>query len=560
VADDEDINTHQSQADRISEYIDTTARQFKTRKIYVDAFEQVQQAGGEAAPEVNEQINKAVEEGSFIINFTGHGGERGWTEEGILDLFMIDQWDNTYKMPLFVTATCEFGRFDNPDLISGGEKALLNSRGGAIGLVTTTRPVASSTNFILNRAFYRAALEKENGVYKRLGDIFKDTKNSSLSGSNNRNFSLIGDPSLKLALPDLTARITTINSKDIGEADTINALSRIVMTGEIFDEKSAEVVTGFNGILDIELFDSQTVKQTLGNNTPVMEYEEWENAIYRGKATITSGTFSFDFIVPKNISYKYDQGRINLYARPDDGFGDGAGGTIDLTVGGSTPDYDIDSDPPAITLFMGDSSFINGGLTGSNTKLVAYFNDLSGMNISEKGLGQNMVAVLDGKYEFALNRYYSTFVDDFSKGVAELQLKGLNPGSHSIVVKAFDTQNNGNKASINFRVEDSGSIVIENLRNYPNPFSEDTQFAFSHNRAGEELDILLQVYSTKGEIVKEIKWRLPESPAIVKGLYWDGRNTTGKKLNEGIYFYRLVVRSNKDGMKTQDYKKLVLIY
>ena len=153
VADDEDINVHQKQANDLSILVDSTSKQLKLRKIFVDAFEQIQQAGGEVAPEVNEQIDKAVADGSFIINFTGHGGERGWTEEGILDLFMIDHWDNYYKMPLFVTATCEFGRFDNPDLISGGEKALLNPGGGAIGLVTTTRPVASSTNFILNKAF-----------------------------------------------------------------------------------------------------------------------------------------------------------------------------------------------------------------------------------------------------------------------------------------------------------------------------------------------------------------------------------------------------------------------
>ena len=364
---------------------------------------------------------------------------------------------------------------------------------------------------------------------------------------------------MKLAIPDLSARITSINNMSPGEADTLSALSNVVMQGDIYDELTEQTQTEFDGIVDIEIFDSESIKETLGSKTPVMQYGEWDNAIYRGKATVTSGQFEFEFTVPKNITYQYNLGRVNLYAQPESGFQDAGGGLIQLAVGGSTDEYVPDDMPPSISLFMEDSSFTDGSLTGSNTRLVAYFSDESGMNISGRGLGQKMVAILDGMVEYDLSDYFTSFVDDYTTGVAILPIRGLSKGIHNITVKAFDTQNNGSEAFISFRVEDSDSFIVEELRNYPNPFSENTTFGFSHNRAGEDLDILLHIYSLKGEVVKEIRWDLENSPAFINQLTWDGRNSSGKKLSEGIYFYRLVVRSNKDGAKTQDYKKLVLI-
>src|SRR5690606_19173860 len=108
------------------------------------------------SPQVNRELRRRIEEGSLIINFTGHGDELGWTDEQVLTLGDILHFAGYANMPLLVTATCEFGRYDNPAVVSGAELMLLSPRGAAIAAMTTTRPVFSSTNFTINSAFYKA--------------------------------------------------------------------------------------------------------------------------------------------------------------------------------------------------------------------------------------------------------------------------------------------------------------------------------------------------------------------------------------------------------------------
>lgn len=74
-----------------------------------------------------------MEEGSFVINYNGHGSEEGWAQEKLLTFSDILNWRNQ-KQPILFTATCQFGKFDNPAIVSGAELSLLNATGGAIAL------------------------------------------------------------------------------------------------------------------------------------------------------------------------------------------------------------------------------------------------------------------------------------------------------------------------------------------------------------------------------------------------------------------------------------------
>ena len=198
VADDGDATIHQGDANQLSTLIETRHPEFRPERLFLDTFRQDtiilpgQQAGlvTERAPKVNQAINRAVEEGHLIINYAGHGGETGWAEEQILTVQDILSWKNS-RMPLFVTATCEFGRYDDPNVVSGAELAQLDRTGGAIGLLTTSRPVYASTNYLLNDAFYKAIFLAVEGGFSRLGDVMRATKNKqepfvygSLGGSN----------------------------------------------------------------------------------------------------------------------------------------------------------------------------------------------------------------------------------------------------------------------------------------------------------------------------------------------------------------------------------------
>ena len=190
----------------------------------------------------------------MIVNYIGHGNEFFWTEEKILDDNFIFNLNNRSKLPLFLTATCEFGKFDDPLITSGGEMLLNKDKGGAIALLTTTRPVFSQTNYRLNNQFYKNVFTSEAGEYLRLGEIFKKTKNGSLSGPINRNFALLGDPSLKLSYPSFDVRVSKI--------DTIKSGAKILVSGEIVDQNN-DKIENFNGNIYSDVYDKISKNLTL---------------------------------------------------------------------------------------------------------------------------------------------------------------------------------------------------------------------------------------------------------------------------------------------------------
>ena len=213
VADDGDDNLHMKDANSLASDINQNFSEYNANKIYLDAFVQTSSAQGETSKTASEEINRQLDRGTFIVNYTGHGGEIGWTQEQILTVPQINSWTNK-QLPLFVTATCEFGRYDDPVRISGAEYTLINPNGGAIAIISTTRPVYASSNKQLNDQFYKAVfLPNKDGSMPTLGEVMISTKNNSLNGVYNRNFSLLGDPSLTLAYPQETVKITHLNKQ-----------------------------------------------------------------------------------------------------------------------------------------------------------------------------------------------------------------------------------------------------------------------------------------------------------------------------------------------------------
>lgn len=562
VADDGDNNTHQLDADRLAQQISRSYVQYNINKLYLDAFPQNSNPNRQTAPEVNRAINQAVEKGHLIINYTGHGGGDGWAEEQILTSSQINSWKNT-SMPLLVTATCEFGRYDDPLKISGAEYALLNAQGGAIGLLTTTRPVFSNTNYALNIAFYNSVFEQKDGQWQRLGDIVRYTKNNSLSGSVNRNFALLGDPSMRLAYPQDETVITKINGKDLAtqQADTLKALSLVSIEGQIQTPGSGMLQNDFNGLLQITVFDKANTITTLGTErSSRMNFQLQQNILYEGKARVKNGMFQFSFVVPKDIDYQFDYGKISLYAKEEESLRDAAGARM-LVVGGSSADVPADTTPPRIRLFMNDTTFVSGGITGSNTSLLAHIFDESGLNITRTGIGHALTATLLSEKDttIILNEYYTAGPDTYQQGQVSYPFQNLKAGKYNLNLKAWDTHNNSAQAGIDFIVAGSEQLVLRSLFNYPNPMSGYTNFAFDHNRAGEELDIHIEIFNSAGQSVKVLHTNLINSPEHIGELHWDGMADKGNKLDKGIYIYRITVRSMADQSTAHQVNKLVII-
>jgi len=555
VADDGDYNIHQSQAHQLADFVDTTYINFETNRLFLDNFLQESTPSGEKSPEAKNAINEMVNSGALIVNYTGHGGESGWTQEGILDVFMIDEWENDARLPLFVTATCEFGRNDDPRRISGGEKTVLNKHGGAIAIVTTSRPVNSGTNFELNKAFYNVVFSKKDNKYLPLGDIFKLTKNNSTSGSSNRNFSLLGDPSMRIAYPRYTLELDKINGKEISiRYDTLKALSKASIEGHV--NANGQIAATFNGTAYITVYDKLLSQNTLGNENSPFTYKEWENVLYNGQVSVNNGAFYSEFVIPKNIDYTIGEGRVSLFAIDDSNEFDAHGADIKIPIG-TSENILPDTQAPLIKLFINDTTFNEGGITNENILLLAHLFDESGLNTSSKYPTNNITANLDGDTEYLLNDYYVGDLDSYQSGWVAFPLNNLSPGEHFITFSASDTHNNVAEEIIYFVVSNSGDFIIQELGNYPNPVSNHTKFFVTHNRSGEDIELEFEILKVSGEVVAKVSNQYLHSESTLTIYEWLPNKIN---LSKGIYIYSVKMRSLSDGAENQRFQKFIKVY
>lgn len=561
IADDEEDNYFlKFDCEPQYDYVSETLPEMNAIKIYQDAYPQVTTAGGERYPEVNEEIDRRIERGALVVNYVGHGGEVGLAEERVVTVPMIQDWRNIDVMPLMVSATCEFTKFDDPDRVSAGEWASLNPYGAAIALMTTTRSVYFGVNTNIGQQFIRNVFERDAQMRPRtFGEIIGRTING-VGGNNKRSFTLIGDPALRLALPNFAVETDSINGQPAGAVtDTIKALSKVTIKGHVEDHMD-QLMTGFNGVLYPTVYDKPRTQTTLGNdaNSQPYEFETQTNIIYSGKASVVNGAFEFTFIVPKDINYAIDFGKISYYA--ENGTTDAFGFDTSFLIGGLDPNGIADNEPPTIDLYINDESFVNGGITDETPILIADVFDESGINTVGSGVGHDIVAVLDGETgnPIVLNDFYTADLDSYQSGQIRYNFAALDPGPHTLSLKVWDVNNNSAERSIEFVVQEQENIVLDHVLNYPNPFTTHTEFFFEHNQVCSQLDVQLQILTVAGNLVKTINTTVQTKGFRSEGIPWDGLDDFGDQLAKGVYVYRLKVRT-PDGEIAEKMEKLVIL-
>ncbi|WP_162944446.1 type IX secretion system sortase PorU [Flavisolibacter nicotianae] len=549
IADDEDQNLHLQDAELVTATVAATAPVFNTEKIYLDAFQQESSQAGGRYPGANAVINSNIYNGTLVWNYTGHGGPQRLAEEVVLDESIVNHWNNPFRLPLFITATCDFATYDNPLLYSLGENLLLRPKTGAIALMTTSRVVFANSNRILNDNYMKVALTPSaGGRYKTLGEAVQASKNLTYTTSgdvvNNRKFSLLGDPAMRLAFPELRVQATKINNRDLAlGADTLRAASFVTVDGEVRDSNS--VLQPFNGTVYLTVFDKERTVTTLGNDpgSQPVAFPDQSAALFKGKASAAGGRFSFRFRMPRDINFQYGQGKLSLYA--DDGTKDGNGYTKNVYIGGFDPAANTDNTGPVINAFLNDERFVNGSMTNENPVLILKLTDSSGINTGRSGIDHDIVATLDGNNNeyFVLNNFYESDLDNYQKGAVHFQLPSLSPGSHTLKIKAWDVVNNSSETVLNFTVINNEQLHLAHVLNYPNPFTTQTAFWFEHNYPGVDLRSKVEIFTLSGKLLKTITQTINTPGNRSNELAWDGRDEWGDKVGRGIYVYHLTVKA-----------------
>ena len=561
VADDEDGGIFVSAADAFANNYSNVVKTTNIDKIYLDAFQQQSSAGGQKYPIVNETINRKLFTGTLYLNYVGHGGPRSLAKESILTIDDINQWTNANKLPLFITATCDFAPYDNVDEYSAGERILFKQNGGGIALVTTTRVVFASDNDNINQNFMDQMASANTNQQMKLGDIIRIAKNfSSSTQEGNRKFALLGNPALRLAFPKYNVVATLINNVPLtSQHDTLKALSKITLEGEVRNISNILMPT-FQGTASISIYDKPKIVKTLRNDddSPEIAFSLQKNIIYKGKAKITDGKFKFSFLVPKDIDYTYGIGKISMYANNDTT--DAGGYSKDIIIGGAYDTLITDNQGPIVDVFLNDDKFAFGGITDEAPKLFTKLYDENGINTSGNGVGHDITAIIDNdtKTIYNLNDFYENNVDDISRGIINYPFSKLSKGRHTLQVKAWDVLNNSGVGYTEFLVEEKANLALSHVLNYPNPFTTNTKFMFEHNKPGVSLDLKIEIFTVSGKVIKTIIKNINTIGYRVDDITWDGLDDYGDKIGRGVYIYRISLKDDS-GKKVSQYQKLVLL-
>lgn len=543
------------------EHVNTNHPEMNCDKLYLDAFTQVSTAGGQRYPDVFEAITDRVERGVLVINYVGHGGEVGLAEERVVTVPQIQGWKNIDRLNVFVSATCEFTKYDDPARVSAGEWASLNPNGASIALMTTSRSVFFGVNTITGKRFFENVFTRDADFQPlSFGEIMRLTKNQAGASENKRSFTLIGDPALRIALPRLHIVTDSINGlSPTIEIDTVRALSKMTIKGHI-EDFNGSVLSSFNGVLSPTIFDKPKTQNTLGqdSDSPIIPFSIQRNMVYKGKASVVNGYFEFTFIVPKDINFSYGPGKISYYA--DNTITDAGGEDKRFVIGGIDPVGINDLVGPDIELYLNDESFVSGGITDETPKLIAKLFDENGINTVGNGIGHDLMAIIDDETAnpIVLNEYYTADLDSYKSGEVRYNMPTLEPGEHTLTLKAWDVNNNSSTVSIDFIVQENEEIVLAHVLNYPNPFTTSTHFFFEHNQACSELETQIQIFTVSGRLIKTINQTVHNEGFRSEGIPWDGRDDFGDQLAKGVYIYCLKVKS-PTGEKAEHIEKLVLL-
>ncbi|MCB9231840.1 MAG: type IX secretion system sortase PorU [Bacteroidia bacterium] len=560
VADHKDLdgNIHIKQADSYSGKIYAKNKCINIDKVFLDNYDQVNTANGVRHPDAKDELITRLDEGALIVNYTGHGGETGWSNSKILEVSDIQNLSNGYNLPAFVTATCEFGRFDDPDRQSAAEKVLVQDGGGSIAMFTTVRVVYSGPNFYLNTNFYDYAISFDSslGRMPTLGEIFMKTKNASwLGGINNRFFTLMGDPGLTLNYPKLKGVITAINGSNTvnGQVDSLPSLSLVTLEGEVRDDQGNFLST-FNGDLSTIVFDKPA--KFITKRAPYTFY--WQkNKIFNGDGTITNGKFTIQFVVPIDISYENGLGKISLYFH--DNVTDGGGCDCDIYVGGTG--NIVDDQGPELDVFMNDEKWADGGLVGPDPLMLVKLFDENGINTVGTGIGHELTGILDDDEQnvLILNDYYTASKNSYQEGYINYPFQDLAVGEHKVHVKVWDVANNSAEGGTTFIVADDAEMALGHVLNYPNPFTTHTKFYIEHNRNGSFLDIQVKIFTVSGKLVKSLDDSIFAEGNLYCDMEWDGLDDYGDKIGRGVYVYQVFLKDHETGEKVSKFEKLVLL-
>jgi hypothetical protein len=502
-------------------------------------------------PKAQEDIIRKLQEGVNLFCYVGHGAPMQLAHERAFTTSAFGNVNNTSKYYFMIGATCSFGVFCDPQLKTLSEQMLIAPNKGSVGLINSVTAVYSYQNENLVAQILRSAFEDPVSKLS-IGKSLKLGK-TRYASSNSATFMLIGDPAL-IFFNDKTI----VESQDSIELTTLKLDS---ISSDINYQNSADIIDR-SGILNTQIVDSEKRSVYFNSekwpaNSDSLVYKLPGKIILSAKSSIDNGSSVTRFILPKDLSYGENKGKVLFYGHNFDG--DEFTGSINtVSIRGDAGVALTDSIPPAIRILYNSLNYVHGDPIGQSPVIFAEISDENGINTSG-GVGHKLIIELDGnKIDATSNFNYE--LNSYQKGYTSYQFVDLAPGEHNIKVSAWDNFNNYNERSETFTVISESSkngSWIGNLLNHPNPVKgKGTTFGFTVNSPASLDSYSVTVYTINGRKIKVIEDRGSNPADQFQQVYWDGRDADGDVPANGVYIYILRAKFS-DGKTVNKKGKLI---
>lgn len=552
LADDGENGTHTETAEKSAELVRIKNPDFIVHKIFLDAYPQEVNASGESYPLAKNRVLNLLKNGVLFFDYSGHGGYNAITNESILNLKDIAGMTNK-NQAFWLFATCNFAQCDAGKR-SAAETAVLNPKGGAIGILAATRTVYAPQNTNLNRSVCDTLFGHSDVFHydMTLGEAISIGKNLLGSDENKLAYVLLGDPCMRLNYP------TDYHVETLTEMDTLNALSVQHVEGRIIDE-DLNTVSDFNGKVDITIYDKMQSIPTRDNDNAggdprVVAYNDYPNTIFSGATDVKNGLFNYTFMVPKDIRYNFDNGRIVYYAVTADSLetAEAVGHFEQFIIGGTGSTVAIDTIGPEMEIYLNSPAFRNGDKTYATPRFFANLYDENGINTAGAGIGHDLMLIIDEdpKMIYSLNEYFTAANNSYQAGQVSYLMEELANGPHSLTFRAWDLLNNSTTKSLNFIVEAGLDPSIYNVTTYPNPVQQSgvVHLVVNYDQPDELIETEIYLYNTAGQMVYSHKQDNPDAVSI---------NLPSLGLNTGVYIYSVKIKSASSKYSTTSGKIIV---
>lgn len=567
---DKDIpNQHMKDAEGVARVVGENYPAYILDRIYWDNFEPVANSTGNSYPLVTEAIRNRLDEGALVVNYSGHGSANLLSHEMVW--FASDMQALTSpRLPFWVTASCDIGPFDMGDG-SLSEAAILNPNGGAVGLFTTTRTVLQTYNAIINRAFMRVLLSPvHNGLPQAVGDAVRRAKNNIITpgasdatdfSENKLQFVLLGDPALRLKLPQYSFVIEKFNGADVATTTNVSAGSKLTVEGYVA-LPDGSLAADFTGLLTSQLYDSAEEVTTRDNTgLGAYSYTAYEKNLFVGSDSVKMGRFSITMPVPMDMSYSGEKGLLSLFAVDNTKSAIAQGSFDNFLIAGTAPSLENDGKGPEIKLFISGEATADGVEVNATPYIYAELFDENGINTVGTGVGHDIMLIVDNDIDhtYNLNSVYTPVVGDYTRGTVGITLGSLSAGEHTAVLRAWDLYNNSSVAEFSFVVVPGLAPHIASLELNPSParFGQLSTFVLAHNFPGSTLDVTIEVFNMLGQTV----WKNSETAHCEGNVYtydWDVTASSGAAMPTGVYLCRASISSGGGSVVTKSGKFIVI--